>query len=229
MSELPDYYAILEVAPNAAEIDIKKAYKKAALKWHPDRVPTDSPERPKRTKRFQAINDAYYTLSDATRRRDYDDARRFHTGSTFTFDDDADEDVPRPDQKTGGTGSWMPNMAHMFGFGGGAAGNQEGGFADAQFKSAFEEMMQEENLADGNKQPAGRFWSIVGGVSGAALGYIFGNVPGAAVGAAAGSKAGGIRDAKGKSVYEVFGTLDQGAKARLLSELAAKIFSGAIS
>jgi len=48
-------------------------------------------------------------------------------------------------------------------------------------------------------------------------------------GAIAGSKAGAIRDAKGKSVYKVFQALDQGQKARILSELAAKLFSGAIS
>jgi len=226
MSDLPDYYAILEITPNAAEDEVKKAYKKAALKWHPDRVPADSPERPKRTKRFQAINDAYYTLSDKTRRRDYDDARRFHTGSTFTFDDEADEEVPRPPpQSSGGTPSWF----NMFGFGRPADGAQANQFADQQFESAFEEMMHDEDLADDNNAPTKRFWTIVGGISGGAMGFIFGDVVGMVPGAIAGSKAGAIRDAKGKSVYKVFQSLDQGQKARILSELAAKLFSGAIS
>ncbi|RMZ80660.1 hypothetical protein DV738_g2659, partial [Chaetothyriales sp. CBS 135597] len=69
---LPDYYAILEITTTATDLEIKTAYKKAALKWHPDRVPVDSPERGKRTKKFQQINDAYYTLSDPRRRREYD-------------------------------------------------------------------------------------------------------------------------------------------------------------
>jgi len=229
MSDLPDYYAILEIAPKATEEEVKKAYKRAALKWHPDRVSVDSPERPKRTKRFQAINDAYYTLSDLTRRRDYDEARKYHAGSTFTFDDPADEDVPRPppQQSGGGTPSWF----NMFGFGGAKAadGTQSNAFADQQFESAFEEMMHEEDLADDNHAPTKRFWTIVGGISGGAMGFIFGDVVGMVPGAIAGGKAGAIRDAKGKSVYKVFQSLDQGQKARILSELAAKLFSGAIS
>ena len=227
MSDLPDYYSILELPPSATEEEVKRAYKKAALKWHPDRVAVDSPERVKRTKRFQAINDAYYTLSDKTRRRDYDDARRFHTGSTWTFDDDADEDVPRPppQQQAGGIPSWF----NMFGFGKPADGAQTSQFADQQFEGAFEEMMHEEDLADDNKQPTKRFWTMLGGISGGAMGFIFGVVVGLVPGAIAGSKAGAIRDAKGKSVYKVFQALDQGQKAKILSELAAKIFSGAIS
>jgi diphthamide biosynthesis protein 4 len=170
-------------------------------------------------------NDAYYTLSDKTRRRDYDDARKFHTGSTFTFDDSADEEeVPRPPPQAGATPSWF----NMFGFGRGGD-NQESQFADQQFESAFEEMMHEDELADENHAPTKRFWTIVGGISGGAMGFIFGDVVGMVPGAIAGSKAGAIRDAKGKSVYKVFQSLDQGQKARILSELAAKLFSGAIS
>jgi diphthamide biosynthesis protein 4 len=170
-------------------------------------------------------NDAYYTLSDKTRRRDYDDARKFHTGSTFTFDDSADEEeVPRPPPQAGATPSWF----NMFGFGRGGD-SQESHFADQQFESAFEEMMHEDDLADENHAPTKRFWTIVGGISGGAMGFIFGDVVGMVPGAIAGSKAGAIRDAKGKSVYKVFQSLDQGQKARILSELAAKLFSGAIS
>ena len=173
------------------------------------------------------IPDAYYTLSDRTRRRDYDDARQYHSGSTFTFDDSADEDLPRPppQQAGGGTPSWF----NMFGFGSGSTNTQSDSFANQQFESAFEEMMHEEDLADDKNQPTKRFWTIVGGISGGAMGFIFGDVVGMVPGAIAGSKAGAIRDAKGKSVYKVFQSLDQGQKARILSELAAKLFSGAIS
>ena len=47
------------------------------------------------------------------------------------------------------------------------------------------------------------------------LGYIVANVPGAVAGAALGNRLGAVRDAKGKSVAEVFVTLDPGAKAEV--------------
>jgi len=45
----------------------------------------------------------------------------------------------------------------------------------------------------------------------------------------AGSKLGGVRDAKGKSVYHVFQELDQDKKARILTELATKLFNSALT
>lgn len=59
------------------------------------------------------------------------------------------------------------------------------------------------------------YWSWVGGASGAALGFIVGNMPGAVAGAVAGNRLGAVRDAKGKSVAEVFTSLDHGAKAEV--------------
>ena len=59
-------------------------------------------------------------------------------------------------------------------------------------------------MADNDRQPTGKFWGVVGGVSGAAMGFIVANVPGALAGAVAGNRLGAIRDAKGKSVYAVF-------------------------
>ncbi|KAI1613949.1 DnaJ domain-containing protein [Exophiala viscosa] len=229
MSELPDYYAILEVAPSATEEEIKRAYKKAALKWHPDRVPSDSPERPRRTKMFQRINDAYYTLSEKSRRRDYDEARRFQ--GTAHYDEDADEEIPRKEPATGGA-SWASWGYNTFFGGQGHAAPEADGTANDQFKSAFEEMMDENDMADNagdKKVPNRRFWSLIGGASGSALGFIVGGAVGVLPGAVAGSQLGKIRDTNQKPVYAVFQELDQGKKARILSELAAKIFSGAIS
>lgn len=90
---------------------------------------------------------------------------------------------------------------------------------------------EEEEAADGQgrrrrrttTRPTQRFWSIVGGISGGALGFIVANVPGALAGAVAGNRLGAIRDARGKSVYDVFLELPQADKARLLSELAARV------
>lgn len=226
--------SILEVAPTATQDQIRTAYKKAALKSHPDRVPIDSPERPARTKKFQRINDAYYTLSDPTRRRDYDATRQFHTGSSNTFSSDfGDEDTEQPQQqKPAGTG-----FPWSF-FGTGANSNaktensQHSKFSNEQFGSVFEEMMRDADLADeeeGQTRPNGRFWTIVGAASGFGLGVIIGNITGGIAGAAAGAKLGGIRDKKGKSVYSVYQELPQGDKARLLTELASKLFSSALA
>lgn len=183
-------------------------------------MPVDSPDRASRTQEFQRVNDAYYTLSDSERRRDYDAARRDY------FQDDgseaAEEDIPR-----GGAGGF-PWSA--FNFGGSERERQ--GRDSNQFGSVFEEMLREEGLAsdeagtDGQARsvPTTKFWSIIGGISGGALGFIVANVPGALAGAVAGNRLGAVRDAKGKAVYEVFLELPQSDRARLLSELAAKVF-----
>ena len=86
--------------------------------------------------------------------------------------------------------------------------------------------MQDEGLADGERRPTTRFWSILGAVSGGTLGFITANFIGAVTGAVAGERLGRIRDTKGKSVLAVYNELDPSSKARLLSELAAKVFAG---
>jgi len=222
-----DYYAILEIDSKATQQQVRDAYKKAALRHHPDRVPSDSPERTARTRKFQQINDAYYTLSDATRRRDYDSARQYHgfasgTAASSDFDEEEEEEVPRP---SGGF-PWS-----SFGFGGGAQPNEQehNRFSQEQFGGVFEEMLREEGMADGERaSPTGKFWSVVGGLSGGAMGFIVANFPGAVAGAVAGNRLGAVRDARGKSVYAVFNELPQADKARLLSDLAAKVFAHAV-
>ena len=65
--------------------------------------------------------------------------------------------------------------------------------------------MREEGMAEGqDARPTGRFWGIIGGVSGAAMGFIVANAPGAVAGAVAGNRLGSVRDQRGKSVYSVF-------------------------
>ncbi|KAK4615593.1 hypothetical protein CLAFUW4_10418 [Fulvia fulva] len=227
-----DYYAALEVDSKATQQQIRDAYKKQALRHHPDRVPSDSPERPTRTKKFQQINDAYYTLSDATRRREYDVTRNsFHGFGSRPQPPpqaDADEEVPHPGQGGFSMPSGFPWSA--FGFGGQAKNEEDANrYSNEQFGSVFEEMMQDEGMADGDRQPTRAFWSLVGGVSGGAMGFIVANVPGAIAGAVAGNRLGAVRDKRGKSVYSVFQELDQPAKMKMLSELAQKVFAHAIS
>lgn len=231
-----DYYAALEVDSKASQQQIRDAYKKQALRHHPDRVPADSPERSQRTKKFQQINDAYYTLSDATRRRDYDVARnQFHGfgafgGSGGGHAQDADEEIPRPEPSSGFGGMPGGFPWSAFGFGGTAKTEQDANAkSNEQFGSVFEEMMHDQGMADDDKNPTKTFWSIVGAASGGAMGFIVANFPGAVAGAVAGNRLGAVRDKRGKSVYSVYQELEQPEKMRLLSELASKVFAHAIS
>jgi len=63
------YYSLLNVDKGAAAADIKKAYRKLALKWHPDKNPNNPEDA---TKRFKEISEAYEVLSDEKKRRLYD-------------------------------------------------------------------------------------------------------------------------------------------------------------
>ncbi|KAK5110854.1 hypothetical protein LTR62_005565 [Meristemomyces frigidus] len=231
MSSPPvDYYASLEIDSKATQQQVRDAYKKQALRHHPDRVPTDSPERTSRTKKFQQINDAYYTLSDPGRRRDYDASRNtFHGFGGGRQQESADEEVPRPGQG----GNTMPGMPSGFPwswFGGQAKTEDDANkYSNEQFGGVFEEMMHDEGMTENGGQPNGKFWSLVGGASGGAMGFIVANMPGAIAGAVAGNRLGAVRDKRGKSVYSVYQELEAPDRMRLLSELASKVFAHAIS
>ncbi|MCR9090383.1 DnaJ C-terminal domain-containing protein [Algiphilus sp.] len=65
--EYKDYYKILEVEKNASADEIKRAYRRLARKYHPDRNKEEDAET-----RFKEINEAYEVLSDAEKRKAYD-------------------------------------------------------------------------------------------------------------------------------------------------------------
>ena len=69
MAAKSDYYDILGVTKNASADEIKKAYRKQALEWHPDKH-KDNKEAAER--RFKEINEAYQILSDTQKRQAYD-------------------------------------------------------------------------------------------------------------------------------------------------------------
>ena len=66
--EQRDYYELLEVSRTATDAEIKKAYRKLAMKYHPDRNPGDSSAEEK----FKEIQGAYSILSDPQKRAAYD-------------------------------------------------------------------------------------------------------------------------------------------------------------
>jgi len=72
-----DYYKILGIKKDATDAEVKKAYRKLALKWHPDKNPNNREEA---EEKFKKINEAYSVLSDKDKRRQYD------RGGDFSFD-----------------------------------------------------------------------------------------------------------------------------------------------
>lgn len=65
---MEDYYKILEVERNASADDIKKAYRKLAMKYHPDKNPNNAEAE----KKFKEISEAYEVLSDSEKKQRYD-------------------------------------------------------------------------------------------------------------------------------------------------------------
>jgi DnaJ-class molecular chaperone len=69
MSTKRDYYEILGVTKSASESELKSAYRKMALKWHPDKNQNNKEEA---ETKFKEINEAYQVLSDKQKRQTYD-------------------------------------------------------------------------------------------------------------------------------------------------------------
>lgn len=71
-----DYYKILDVSRNASADEIRKAYRKLAMQYHPDRNPGDKQSE----ERFKEINEAYQVLSDSQKRAHYDRVGSAYSG-----------------------------------------------------------------------------------------------------------------------------------------------------
>ena len=79
MSTKKDYYEVLGVPKDASDDVIRKAYKKLAIKWHPDKHVDDKKEA---EEKFKEISEAYSVLSDPKKKREYDTG-----GIDFDFGD----------------------------------------------------------------------------------------------------------------------------------------------
>jgi DnaJ family protein C protein 7 len=120
-----DYYKILDVSKDAETDAIKKAYKKAALKWHPDRF-TDEEEKKQAEEKFKEIGEAHDVLTDSTKRQRYDSGVDLEDldggGGGFGFEHGDVSDIFRMFMGGGGGGGGMGGMRFSSGRGGGGGG-----------------------------------------------------------------------------------------------------------
>ncbi|NXW44211.1 DNJB8 protein, partial [Nyctiprogne leucopyga] len=109
-----DYYKVLGLQKSASQDDVKKSYRKLALKWHPDKNPSNKEEA---EKKFKAVAEAYEVLSDPEKRSLYDRTvlSRSHTGTSATrghtgsFDyPDVFQDVKENFRKANEEAFWDP-------------------------------------------------------------------------------------------------------------------------
>ena len=128
---MSNYYETLGVAKGASDADIKKAFRKMAMKYHPDRNQGDKAAEEK----FKEVNEAYAVLSDAKKRQQYDMFgsqgfhQRYSTEDIFRGTDFGS--IFEEMGFGGGAGNIFNNI-----FGGGGGGGPGGGFGGAGFGGA---------------------------------------------------------------------------------------------
>ena len=115
MVKFQDYYEVLGVPRDADADAIKKAYRKLALKWHPDRHQGAGAEEAE--KRFKELNEAYEVLSDQEKRTRYDRfGANWQHGQDFTPPPGASQTSREDFERAfGGSGGFSDFFSQMFG------------------------------------------------------------------------------------------------------------------
>jgi molecular chaperone DnaJ len=114
MAQSKDFYNVLGVSSTASQDEIKKAYRKLAKKYHPDANANDA----KAGERFKEISEANNVLSNAAKRKQYDEMRRY---GAF-------------DGASGGFGGFGGGRSRAGGAGGSGAGRSRGGEQTINFQ-----------------------------------------------------------------------------------------------
>lgn len=127
-----NFYSELEIQENSSSDEIKKAYRKLSLKYHPDRNPNNKESED----RFKKISEAYETLSDVDKRQQYDSMRKspfgnmgnmhnmgnmgqsFHNIDVNDLFSNLFSNMAHQSQTSNGDGFAMPTMFGMGGMGG---------------------------------------------------------------------------------------------------------------
>lgn len=109
----PDYYSILEIKEDAAEGEVKKAYRRIAKKYHPDANPGDQEAE----KKFKEAAEAYAVLGDTGKRQAYDRKRAAAKEENRAGMEKTAEGKKSPQQGAGFDFSSMSsNFEQFFGF-----------------------------------------------------------------------------------------------------------------
>jgi molecular chaperone DnaJ len=113
-----DYYQILNLSSNASPVEIKKAFRRLAMQYHPDRNPGNIQDA---EAKFKEINEAYEVLGDEQRRWQYDRLRSYPRGSIQgqdIFGNNMDADISVILRKYAGMGFIIRGMGWGRGCGG---------------------------------------------------------------------------------------------------------------
>jgi molecular chaperone DnaJ len=106
MAESKDYYEILGVSRNATEDEIKQAFRRNALKYHPDR----NPNNPEAERKFKEVSEAYDVLADPEKRKLFD-----------AYGSEGLKGVPQTDFSSASFEDIFEHFANIFGGGGGGS------------------------------------------------------------------------------------------------------------
>ena len=152
MATKRDYYEVLSVSRNASKDEIKSAYRKLALKYHPDRNKSSEAEE-----KFKEISEAYAVLSDQEKRKRYDTYGHVGTEEVFRGSEDNFAEIFK-DMGFGGVGDIFEQIFGRMG-GGGRNRNDPFGFSsrnnDRRIRGRdllYEVDMTLEDVLKGHKQ-----------------------------------------------------------------------------